>query len=183
MTECYNAVWRQFGATLDMLDDALRVCPDTLWTERLWATPPDSEFPPDFASFWYLGYHAVRWVDVYLIGSEEGFAPPAEFTPIDFEMDAAVRVEPYPREMIRNYLAKVRQRCQTILTSMTDQEVLRPCPIPWISDTPISYFELQLYSMRHAQEHASQLHLFLGQHNADGDSDWVPSARTTQPSI
>ncbi len=177
MTDWNNAVWQQFGATLDMLDDALRVCPDTLWTERLWVTPPDSEFPADFASFWYLGYHTIKWVDQYLFGSDEGFAPPAEFLRGGLNTESAPSVEPYAKELVRNYLSQVRQRCQAKLTKMTDEEALRPYSFPWSSDTSISYFELQLYSMRHAQEHASQLHLFLGQHNADDDSDWVSTAR------
>lgn len=27
-------VWQQFGAAIDMLDNALRACPDELWRER-----------------------------------------------------------------------------------------------------------------------------------------------------
>ena len=30
-----NALWQQFGATIDMLDNALLVCPDTLWQGRV----------------------------------------------------------------------------------------------------------------------------------------------------
>jgi len=30
-------LWRQFGATIDMLGDILRDCPDELWDESLWA--------------------------------------------------------------------------------------------------------------------------------------------------
>ncbi len=182
MTEWNSAVWHQFGATLDMLDDALRVCPNALWTERLWSTPPNSEFPPDFASFWYLSYHTIRWVDLYLFGTEEGFSPPSEFSPIDLDMGAATSVQPYSRAMLRTYLSQVRQKCQSTLTELSDHDAFRSCSFPWI-DIPLSYFELQLYSMRHAQEHASQLHLFLGQHNADGDSDWIPRARGTQTTI
>jgi hypothetical protein len=38
------------------------------------------------------------------------------------------------------------------------------------------YLELQLMSMRHVQEHASQLNLFLGQNGVSGP-DWVGQAR------
>ncbi len=182
MDERNVALWKQFGAALDMLDDALRVCPDELWTERVWVTPPGSEFPPDFASFWYLGYHTIRWVDLYLFGSEEGFSLPPEFSPIDLDMNGSASTQVYSREMLRGYLQQVRERCQVTFTQMTDAEALRPCPFPWIADVP-SYFELQLYSMRHVQEHLAQLHLFLGQHDADGDSDWVSTARRETPSV
>ncbi|HJT55350.1 MAG TPA: hypothetical protein VJ761_02555 [Ktedonobacteraceae bacterium] len=39
-----------------------------------------------------------------------------------------------------------------------------------------SFLELFLYNMRHVQEHAAQLNLFLGQNAIDGASDWVPWA-------
>jgi hypothetical protein len=39
-----------------------------------------------------------------------------------------------------------------------------------------SFLELQLYAMRHVQEHEGQLSLFLGQHDVTG-FDWVASAR------
>ncbi len=31
-----ETLWRQFGAAIDMLGDALRDCPDELWEKRLW---------------------------------------------------------------------------------------------------------------------------------------------------
>jgi hypothetical protein len=38
---------------------------------------------------------------------------------------------------------------------------------------------LLLYTMRHVQEHAAQLSLFLGQHGIpDADLDWVPRAES-----
>ena len=42
---------------------------------------------------------------------------------------------------------------------------------------PVSFFELLLYTMRHVQEHAAQLNLFLGQHAIDGASDWVSQGK------
>jgi len=39
-----------------------------------------------------------------------------------------------------------------------------------------TFLELQLYSMRHVQEHAAQLGLFLGQNGVSGP-DWIPKAK------
>ena len=41
-----TALWRQFGAAIDMLENALVSCPASLWRERLWSDPPPPEFPP-----------------------------------------------------------------------------------------------------------------------------------------
>ena len=35
---------------------------------------------PAAAEFWYVVYHALFWLDLYLSGAVEGFAPPAPFT-------------------------------------------------------------------------------------------------------
>ena len=40
------ALWRQFGAAIDMLENALVACPTSLWQEPLWRDPPPPEFPP-----------------------------------------------------------------------------------------------------------------------------------------
>jgi hypothetical protein len=75
-----TALYRQFCAAIDMLENALIACPASLWQERLWSVPPPPEFPPQFAEFWYITFHALVWLDLYLSGlSEEAFAPPAPF--------------------------------------------------------------------------------------------------------
>jgi hypothetical protein len=35
-TSWSTALWRQFGAAIDMLENALVACPASLWTQRLW---------------------------------------------------------------------------------------------------------------------------------------------------
>ena len=42
----------------------------------------------------------------------------------------------------------------------------------------MSYFELLLYTLRHVQEHAAQLNLFLGQHAIPDEAlHWVQHAQ------
>lgn len=38
-TTLCTALWRQFGAAIDMLENALLACPSTLWTGLLWSDP------------------------------------------------------------------------------------------------------------------------------------------------
>ncbi len=51
-----TALWRQFGAAIDMLENALVACPTPLWKERLWRDPPPPAFPPQFAEYWYVTF-------------------------------------------------------------------------------------------------------------------------------
>lgn len=37
-------VWRQFGAAIDMLNDAIELCPDHLWTVALWEDTDDTRY-------------------------------------------------------------------------------------------------------------------------------------------
>ncbi|GAC1460564.1 MAG: hypothetical protein PVSMB4_19480 [Ktedonobacterales bacterium] len=63
MESAWNAaLWRQFGAAINMLENALVACPDSLWTERLWPTAPPVQFPPQFAEFWYVTFHTLVWL-------------------------------------------------------------------------------------------------------------------------
>ena len=72
-------LWRQFAATLDSFDSALRDCPDELWEERLWEDEPGQWVAAGFSAYWYLCYHTLFWLDLHLTGAEEGFSPPEPF--------------------------------------------------------------------------------------------------------
>lgn len=175
-----TALWRQFGAAIDMLDNALVACPAALWTQRLWsAGTPAPEFPPQFAEFWYISFHTLVWLDLYLSGvPEEAFAPPAPFAQGEIDSVAALPDRPYTKEEVRAYLVSTRRECHTTLVALTDEQARRPVAYSWSRGEPISYVELQLYNLRHVQEHAAQLSLFLGQHGIpDADLAWVARAK------
>jgi len=72
----------------------------------------------------------------------------------------------------------MRQKCHTTLVALTDEQARRSVQYPWSQGQPVSFLELQLYNLRHVQEHTAQLSLFLGQHAIpDADLDWVPRAK------
>jgi hypothetical protein len=174
-----TALWRQFGAAIDTLENALVACPDSLWKERLWRTSPPPWFPPQFAEFWYVTFHALVWLDLYLSGApEEEFAPPAPFAQGELDSVEALPERPYSREELRAYLASLRQKCHSTLDALTGEQARRPVEYPWSRGQTISFLELQMYNLRHVVEHAAQLSLFLGQHGiADDALDWVPRAK------
>lgn len=158
-----ESAWKQYGAAIDTLADTIRLCPEPLWTVALWNDTEDERY----GQFWFLAYHALKWLDLYLTGTREGFAPPPPF------LAAALPEQPYTKEQILAYLAACRAKCQSTLLEMTDERAQQRCVFAWMEPT---FLELQLYSMRHVQEHAAQLSLVLGQHGVTG-MDWVASAR------
>lgn len=165
-------LWRQFGAAIDMLNDALRDCPEELWEKRLWADQPDQWVAAGFGAFWYLGYHTLFWLDLYLTGAEEGFVPPPPFDLVEMEAGEALP-RTYTRAELLDYLANCRQKCQETISTLTNEQAHRLCRFAW---GELTFAELQLYSLRHVQEHAAQLSLFLGQ-QAGSATRWVAQAQ------
>ena len=164
-------IWQQFGAAIDTLADMLRACPDELWHARLWDNLSER---PEYSQFWYRVYHALFWLDLYLTGAEEGFAPPAPFALIEMEADdLPERV--YTKDELQAYLAYGRRKCQATIEALRDETAQRRCRFAW---GEVSFVELLLYNMRHVQEIAAQLSLMLGQ-NGVSVADSVPTARNS----
>ena len=149
-------IWQQFGAAIDMLDNALRGCPDELWRDRLWDDPSER---PEYSQFWYHVYHTLFWLELYLKGAEEGFAPPVPFTLIEMDEDDLPE-RPYTKDELQAYLDYGRRKCQATIEALTDEAAQRRCRFGW---GEVSLVESLLYNMRHVQGHAAQLNLLLGQ--------------------
>ena len=156
-------VGQQFGAAIDMLGNALRLCPPELWSDR-------SQRP----EFWYLVYHTLFWLDLYLSPSLEGFAPPAPFTLDEMDPAGVIPQRPYTKDELQRYLEHGRRKCQTMIEALTDEQARSRCAIPWLD---VTVAELLLYNMRHVQHGAAQLNLILRQ-QIDSAPPWVPRAES-----
>jgi uncharacterized damage-inducible protein DinB len=175
-----TALWQQFGAAIDMFDNAVVACPDSLWRERLWSAPPDDPQPPR-GEVWRIAYHTLEWLDLYLssIAAAPGVPPPAPFLAPSLDAEDDEPQRPYTKDELRAYLLYTRQKCQDTIATLTGERARYPYEFPWEKGQgrPISYLELMLYAMRHTQEHAAQLSLFLGAHGIPDEAlDWVVRA-------
>lgn len=157
-------LWHQFGAAIDMLGNAIRACPDSLWRSSVWDDPTDA---PEYTEFWFVAYHALAWADRYLSGARNEFTPPAPF------VAGRLPDQPYAKADVLGYLDVCREKCRATCEAMTDAKASQPYEFPWGGEMPFA--ELQLYNMRHVQEHAAQLSLHLGR-NAVEAPDWVSRA-------
>jgi hypothetical protein len=50
-----TSVWQQYGAAIDMLEDAIRLCPDHLWIAVVWDDTEDVRY----GQFWFVAYHSL----------------------------------------------------------------------------------------------------------------------------
>lgn len=158
------ALWRQFGAAIDMLENAVRACPEELWGDR-------SRRP----EFWYTVYHTLFWLDVYLSDSDEGFAPPAPFNLDEFDPAGVLPERVYAKREMLDYLEHGRAKCRARIASLTEETARRRCVFGSIEG---SAAEILLDNMRHVQHHTAQLNLILRQ-VTDSAPLWV--GKTKRP--
>jgi hypothetical protein len=147
-------VWRealsaQFGAALDMLENAVAACPDELWRDR------DSQ-----PQFWHLAYHTLFWTDLYLSGSRDGFAPPPPFTLDELGPGGALTARVYEKGEILSYIVHCRDKAAMAIGGLSEATMSRSGTI---SAGRVTYAEVSLYNLRHIQHGVGQLNLLLRQ--------------------
>ena len=152
------AIWGQFGAAIDMLENAVVACPDELWGDR--TRRPE---------FWYLVFHTLFWLDLYLTGRKEGFAPPAPYTLDELDPAGLLPDRVYSKAELRAYLEHGRRKCRATIAGLTEE---RARDRNGAQGPEISFGELLLYNLRHVQHHAAQLNLMLRQ-TIDSAPGWV----------
>jgi hypothetical protein len=148
----------QYHASLEMLKQAVLKCPDALW-----------EDPTYKNEFWNIAYHTLFYVHLYLSPSEKGFIPWAKNKP--GYSDLTKGKEPYSKEEVLAYAA--------IVTEQVEQQVstLDPDAASEFWWLPFSKLELQLYNIRHLQQHVGELCERLGV-TADIDVEWVGKGKS-----
>jgi len=153
-----TTIWQQFGASIDMLENAMRACPEAAWGDR-------SQRP----EFWYVAFHTLFYLDCYLSESEAGFSPPAPFTLDELDERGLLPDRVYTKEELQKYLEHGRAKCRATIAAVTEEQANRRCGFSWLE---LSVAELLLYNMRHVQHHTGQLNLILRQ-KTDSAPRWV----------
>ncbi len=140
-------IWNQFGAAIDMLENAVIACPDDVWGNRI-----------DHSEFWYITFHALFYLDLYLSESDKGFVPPAPFTLNELDERGLLPERAYTKEELLKFLEFGREKCRSTISSLTEERANQRCGFDWLD---ISNTEVLLYNMRHVQHHAAQLNFIL----------------------
>jgi len=162
--ETYKSiVWRQFGASIDTLENAINACPEELWGDR-----------SGYHEYWYMTYHTLFWLDFYLSESPEGFAPPAPYTLSEMDPAGLLPDRVYSKGELLNYLEYGRRKALKLIEALTDENAGRRFKSGRMD---FSITELLLYIMRHLQHHAAQLNLILRK-KTDSAPRWVSRAKT-----
>jgi DinB superfamily len=151
-------LWNQFGAAIDMLENAIAECPEEVWGNI-----------KDYQEFWYLAYHTLFWLDFYLSDSPDNFTPPSPFTLSELDPEGLLPERIYTKEEMLNYLSLSREKCRNRIGTLTDETAKK---IFWFGSVNLPFSELLLYNMRHVQHHTAQLNLLLRQ-KTESAPGWV----------
>jgi len=157
--EVKKTVKSQYYASLEMLRQVILGCPETLWNSIDYKAP-----------FWQIAYHVLFYTHFYLQTTEDDFVPWKKHReelislgPSDQELES---VEPYSKEEI---LAYHKLCCEQVEDQVTSLDLETKSGFYWL---PFNKFELQIYNIRHIQQHTGELFERLGA-SADIELDWV----------
>jgi hypothetical protein len=156
-----QSLWQQFGASIDMLENAINLCPN-----EHWATD---------TKFWYQAFHCLFFLDYYLTLEPKNFSPPSPFTLSEFNPDGEMPERVYSKDELLEYVRFCREKCRKVIANLDEAGF----NARWINESGTmnySVLEILLDNMRHVQHHAAQLNLILRQ-TIDDAPDWVSRAK------
>lgn len=157
-----TTTWQQFGAAIDMLENAITACPPALWSDR--SREPE---------YWYLVFHTLFWLDYYVAQPVEGFRPPPPFGLEEMDPAGVLPPRVYTQRELLTYLEHGRRSCHAAIANLTAD---RACQHYRFGTADVRIDELFLYNMRHVQHGAAQLNLLLRQSGVDAPR-WVKQAK------
>ena len=161
MEESLKAIlWKEFGAAIDMLENAVDACPESLWNGE--------------SKFWYNAYHVIFFLDYYLTEEEDKFHPPVPFTLSEFNPDGELPESVYDKSELITYIRYCREKCRKLISELNDENLQKRFINKYRN---YSRLEIIIYNMRHVQHHAGQLNLLLRQNGIE-PPDWVSRTKT-----
>jgi hypothetical protein len=129
----------QYLASLEMLKQAITLCPDSLWNAQGEKNKPCN-----------LAYHALFFTHFYLADSDQSFTPWSKHPDNYFE-EVEWSPAPFDKDTILEYLAfcqnEVRERVPRL-------DLEAPAQFHQRKRTGL---ELQIYSIRHIMQHTGEL--------------------------
>ena len=154
MDELKAILWKQFGASIDMLESSILVCPDSFWDKK---------------DFWYSVYHTIFWIDYYSSTDPDTFSPPEPFTLSELDPKGISPERVYLKKELLEYLEYSGNKVFFLIDGL-NEETSKERFITKRKN--YNRIEMILYNMRHVQHHVGQLNFLLRQ-NEDVAGQWV----------
>jgi hypothetical protein len=158
----------QYGAALQMLENAIEKCPAKQWTQKVGTSP-----------FWHVAYHVIFCTDMYLSSSSRSFKPQS-FHRKNYNFltrlpwppfEPVVADEPYEKAVLLKYVQICRDKVVKVISKETQASLAARSGFDWLS---FPRTQLHLYNIRHIQHHTGALNAFLWRSGFEG-GQWVGS--------
>ena len=146
------AIQSQYLASLGMLKQVIVHCPESLW-----------DAPGNQDKFWRKSYHALFYAHLYLQRAEKDFIPWEKHHDPDGDV-------PFTKDEVLDYLSFVEKQ---VVDRVPDTDLEAGSGFHWL---PFDKLELQLYNIRHIQQHTGELYERLDAHE-NIELDWVSSGK------
>ena len=143
-----ESIKSQYYAALAMLQQAIEKCPEELWVDTDYVNP-----------FWHIVYHVLFYTHFYLSPTISDFKPWEKQLDEITSLEPSVKdVMPFSKEELLEYLnfCLVQVEAQANAMRLEDESGFY-----WL---PFNKLELQLYNIRHIQQHTGELCERLGAH-------------------
>lgn len=159
-----EVLWNQFGASIDMLINAISICPDDYFESN--------------RRFYYIAFHSAIFLDYYSTLPPRDFLPLLSFTQKEPEerpkeaIDDLIPDRIYDKQELVEYLKRTREKCKQIVYALTDDRLLDRFKEGYEAhDMDYPILEILLYNLRHTQHHTAQLNMLLRQ-DLDRHVEW-----------
>jgi len=144
-----QVITSQYLAALEMLRQTIEKCPEALWDDAR-----------DRNRFWHVAYHALFYTHLYLQTSEGDFKPWSGHRPqyqylgsVPWAPPDAPKIgEPYAKADVLAYVDFCKAEVRTKVAALDLESATSG--FEWL---PFGKLELQLYNLRHLQQHAGEL--------------------------
>jgi hypothetical protein len=135
-----DVIQSQYLASLAMLKQVIKKCPLDVW-----------DAPLDRDKFWFKAYHVLYYAHLYLKTKSKDFVHWKKHNPTP-------NCNPFSKEEVLEYLAFVQQEVADNIPAM---DLDASSGYQWL---PSNKLELQLYNIRHIQQHTGELYERLSKH-------------------
>ncbi len=136
----------QYKASLRMLTDVIKKCPDSLWDNAEYEN-----------QYWRIVYHALFYTHLYLFESPEKFIPWIKHVEtynylgtVTSENKPVVIDCIYNKDEMIDYARLIYNDCENLVRDNNAKE----SGFDWL---PMSRLEIHFYNLRHLQHHTGQL--------------------------
>lgn len=180
----------EFDEAIDLLEAALRQCPDALWEASLWRVertepgiwPANGQPEPGrtdesiqvFSALWKVAYHCLFYLDWYVttemmvtsITPEGSFATPefirggVEEAPFNESWTLKLPHHVYGRQLLLQYLDYGRARARRVISSLTEEDLAKTCG-PYHPQAGKTLEQLLQINLAHLREHGGQIRRFV----------------------